>query len=149
MDVMTAAAAVIVPIVASEIALGHTKVQTRLARAVAIWAAAYAAAVAWLVYAAGSGIIAVSLFWGGAFLVWFGVRSHIESSILLRMVYLLRRGPLPDARLLEAYAAFYGESARLEELRRGGLIADGRAGARLTPKGKIILSLASKLGSSR
>src|SRR5258707_478561 len=102
-----AAAAVLVPIVGSELALGGTKLQTGLTRVLVVWIGGYIAAVSWLVRDADSGLVALTIFWNGAFLIWFGVRSHIESSILLRMLFLLRDCPMTDARLVDGYTSRY------------------------------------------
>jgi hypothetical protein len=140
-----AAAAVLVPIVGSELALGGTKLQTGLTRVLVVWIGGYIAAVSWLVRDADSGLVALTIFWNGAFLVWFGVRSHIESSILLRMLFLLRDCPMTDARLVDGYTSRYGESMRVSELCRGGLIDKHGDRVRITPKGKAILLFVSKL----
>src|SRR5216110_1710512 len=113
-----AAAAVVVPIIGSELALGGTKLQTGITRALVAWIASYVAAITWIVRGADSGLAACTIFWGGVFLLWFGVRSHIESSILLRMLFLLRQSPMTDGGLLDEYMARCGESARVSELRR-------------------------------
>jgi hypothetical protein len=139
------AAAVLVPIVGGEFALGGTKLQTGLARVLVVWIGGYVAAMSWLVRDAGSGLVALAIFWSGAFLVWFGVRSHIESSILLRMLFLLRRRPMTDGRLVDEYTSQHGESIRMAELQRGGLIAKHGDAMRVTPKGKAILRFVSKL----
>ena len=140
-----AAAAVLAPIVGSEFALGRTKLQTGLTRVLIVWIGAYAAATGWLVRSADSGAVALTIFWSGAFLVWFGVRSHIESSILLRMLFLLRQSPMTDARLVDEYASRYGEAMRMAELSRGGLIDKHGDRTRVTAKGKAILRFVSKL----
>ena len=140
-----AAAAVLVPIVGSELALGGAKLQTGLTRVLVVWIGGYLAAVSWLVRHADSGLVALTIFWSGAFLIWFGVRSHIESSILLRMLFLLRQCPMTDARLVDEYASRYGESMRIAELCRGGLIDKHGDRMRVTPKGKAILLFVSKL----
>jgi hypothetical protein len=107
--------------------------------------AAYAAAMAWMLTTAAAGLVALTVFWAGVFLAWFGIRSHIESSILLRMLFMLRRSRLSDADIVAEYTRRHGESARLAELRRGGLIVGDAGRARVTPKGRAILSLASRL----
>jgi hypothetical protein len=144
-EISRAAAAVLIPVIGSEFALGGAKLQSRPARVLGVWVAGYVAALSWLVLHAGSGFITLTIFWGGAFLFWFGIRSHIESSILLRMLFLLRYGPTTDARLVEEYASLYGESKRLEELRRGRFIVQDCDGIRITPKGKAVLLVVSKL----
>lgn len=145
MAIVLASAAVVLPIVATELALGRAKLQTALARVLVIWLIGYAAASIWLVSHGEGGFAALTIFWSGAFLAWFGVRSHVESSILLRMLFLLRKGPLGDATLVDAYVSHYGEGARVDELARGGLVAGPADAARVTLKGKVILLVASKL----
>jgi hypothetical protein len=78
-------------------------------------------------------------------LSWFGVRSHIESSILLRMLYSLRRRPMTETGLVDEYLSHYGEAARTEELLRGGLASRNGDRLSVTSKGKRILNIVSKL----
>jgi hypothetical protein len=144
-EISRTAAAVLIPVIGSEFALGRAKLQSASARALAVWIVGYLAAACWLALHGGSGVIAFTIFWGGTFLLWFGVRSHIESSILLRMLFLLRQRPMTDARLLETYASVYGESMRLDELCRGRFIVKQRDTMRITPKGKAVLRVVSKL----
>jgi hypothetical protein len=140
-----AAAAVVVPMIGSELALGGTKLQTGITRALVVWIVGYVAATTWIARSADSGLAAFTIFWGGVFLLWFGIRSHIESSILLRMLFLLRQGPMTDRRLIDAYTSRCGQSMRVAELCRGGLIVKHSDRVRLTPKGRAILLVASKL----
>ena len=137
--------ALIVVLVASELVLGGTKLQTGLSRVLVAWTLVYLPACYLLLRHGDTGLIAYTIFWGGAFLSWFGVRSHIESSILLRMLYLLRRQPLSDAEILAKYGSQYGENLRIEELLRGGLAE--KSGERLvvTPKGRGILGVVARL----
>jgi hypothetical protein len=86
-----------------------------------------------------------TIFWGGAFLSWFGVRSHIESSILLRMLFLLRRHPMTESALIAEYTSLYGEAMRREELFRGGLAVRTGDRVSVSPKGKAILGVVAKL----
>ena len=145
-EASVAAAAVLAPAIGSELTLRGRKLQTSVARVVAVWVVGYVAAATWLLREGRAGLVAFAILWCGAFLLWFGVRSHIESSILLRMLCLLRERPMTDAQLAAAYASRYGESMRLAELRRGGLVAvDRRGSARVTPKGRMVLLVASKL----
>src|ERR1700733_9243702 len=128
----------------SEFALGGTKLQTGLARVLVVWGGAYLLGVFPLVRYGDIGPVAFTIFWGGAFLSWFGVRSHVESSILLRMLYLLRRGPMEEARLLEEYESHCGQAVRMEELFRGGLASNDGNRLAVTPKGRNILNVVSK-----
>jgi hypothetical protein len=141
---LAAAAAVVIPSVGSELALGSMKLQTGLTRVLAVWIVSYAIALL-LIRNGGASAIALTIFWSGAFLVWFGVRSHLESSILLRVLVLLKDGPKTDARLVQDYSARWGESMRVAELCRGGLAVRQSDGVRATRKGKTILLLASRL----
>jgi hypothetical protein len=145
MKLVIAAAAVLIAAAGSEFMLRGVKVQTALTRVLAIWIVSYAAAALWLARQATAGLAAVTIFCSGAFLVWFGVRSHLESSILLRMLFLLRNGPMSDLQLVDEYLAVHSESMRIAELCRGGLVAEGRDEMRVTAKGKVILTFASKL----
>jgi hypothetical protein len=144
-QVFLAAADILLTAAGSELALRRRKMQTGLWRVLVIWISGYAAAAAWLVRHGHSGVVVFTIFWSGTFLAWFGMRSHIESSIVLRMLFLLRQRPMTDAELIAAYASHYGEAARVEELHRGGLVVRGRDGIHVTPKGKTVLLFASKL----
>ncbi len=139
------AAALLVALVASEIALGGAKLQTVLSRLLLVWAVIGAAAIAGLGVSGGGSLVAFGVFWAGCFLTWFGVRSHIESSILLRMVYLLREGPLTEEELMQRYNPIYGGRLRVDELVRGGLAERVPQGLRVTPRGKRIASVAARL----
>src|SRR5262245_45901165 len=97
----------------SEIALNGTKLQKGLGRVVTVWVASFVLLLITLDLVDHPDLISFLIFWAGAFLSWFGVRSHIESSILLRMVYLLRRGPQAEHLLLAQYDSLYGEEHRL------------------------------------
>jgi hypothetical protein len=139
------ALALLIVMAGCELALGGTKLQTGLTRALAVWAVVYLLALFPLFRYGGTGPFPFTIFWGGAFLSWFGVRSHIESSILLRMLYLLRRGPMTEAALVAAYASNFGEGTRREELLRGGLAVKEGDRLSITPKGRTILSVVAKL----
>jgi len=129
----------------SEIALQGTKLQTGLARVLLIHFAVAGFVVVYLVLNHRLEWLAVLIFWAGAFLTWFGVRSHMESSILLRMLFLLRKGPLFQSRLIEDYETHYGQAQRLDELFRGGLLQRTSSEILVTPKGKFILRIVSIL----
>jgi hypothetical protein len=144
-DLLAVVGALLAVMAASELILGGMKLQVGLAHVLLVWAAIYLTAI-WVLLRYGDiGPIAFTIFWGGAFLSWFGVRSHIESSILLRMLYLLRGGPLTEAQLLARYSCHYGEAMRIAELERGGLVT--RDGGRLfvTRKGRVILAVVAAL----
>src|SRR6201999_4359464 len=124
----------------SEVALGKTKLQTGLTRAMGAWGGVYLLFLYPVVRYGGVGLFALTVLWGGSFLSWFGVRSHIESSILLRMLYLLRRRPMSEAALVGEYSAMYGEDMRREELLRGGMALKVQNRLTITPKGRTILA---------
>jgi hypothetical protein len=131
----------------SELVLRGTKLQTGLARVLCVWAAVYLGALYWLFTGGRLSPFAFSIFWGGAFLSWFGVRSHVESSILLRMLVMLRQRGMSEEQLVAEYTSRHGEVARIEELCRGGLAQRQTEGAALcvTEKGASILRLVAKL----
>ena len=143
--VLVAAAGALAAAAGSEVALRCRKLQTALASILAIWIALFAAAAVWLRRATPDALVPSAIFWVGASLLWFGVRSHAESSILLRMLCLLRARPMRDGEILDEYASIYGESMRLAELRRGGFVANEGERPRVTPKGKAVLLVVSKL----
>jgi len=132
-------------IICSEIVLGKTKLQTGLARVIAVHLCFALALLVYLYSSRSISIPAFLIFWGGAFLSWFGIRSHVESSILLRMLYLLRERQMNRKELLERYESHYGAAHRVEELERGGLIVRGPHGVIVTAKGNKILRIVSML----
>lgn len=143
-DVLAVLVALLGAFAGSELALRGTKLQTGLARVLVVWAVVYIALLAYLETKASTGFVACTLFWGGAFLSWFGIRSHIESSILMRMMFLLRTRPMTADELLKDYESHYGEAMRVEELARGSLIQSGED-KRITPKGRMILRIVAML----
>ena len=132
-------------VVFSELLLKGTKLQTGLAKVLIAHSAVAVLLVVYLIVTGKNLIVPLLVFWSGAFLTWFGVRSHMESSILLRMLFLLRKGPLPEKRLLQEYESHYGQSQRMEELLRGGLLENTTSGIAVTQKGKFILRVVSLL----
>jgi hypothetical protein len=129
----------------SELVLKGTKLQTGLAKVGIVHAVVAIVLLIYFLLVRRPLFAPLFIFWAGAFLTWFGVRSHIESSILLRMLYLLRKGPIPEKRLLQEYESHYGELQRLEELLRGGLLGRTPSGLVVTKKGKFILRVVSFL----
>lgn len=89
-------------------------------------------------------LILITIWWAGSFLSWFIVRSHIESSILLYMIYLLRENPgITVAQLLERYHSYYGADRRLEELIKGNYVERTHQGIVVSAKGMLIVKLLS------
>jgi hypothetical protein len=128
-----------------ELALRGTKVQTGLSRVLVVHFLCWLAVLVMMMSARRVGFVAITGFWAGGFLSWFGVRSHAESSILLRMLYLLRKGPKMTEEWLKEYHSHYGPELRIEELFRAGLIAGKPEGAVVTAKGERILKAVSWL----
>ncbi len=81
------------------------------------------------------------MFWCGAWLSWFIVRSHLESSILLRMLSILRRGSYTDEELLAIYEEYYGFKERIKELLEGRLIEKEEGKFILCYKGEKVLKI--------
>ncbi|MFN0244245.1 MAG: hypothetical protein ACKVWV_15255 [Planctomycetota bacterium] len=122
-----------------ELVLRGSKLQSRLLPVVAIHAGFALFALLWLgrdaAFAWGPAVV----LWAGAFLVWFGVRSHVESSILLAMLRVLHEhGSMSEAELLARYREHHGASARLDELRRGGYIESTAGTIVVTHKGRTV-----------
>jgi hypothetical protein len=132
-------------IVLCELVLKGTKLQTGLVKVFVVHALCWIALLIFLVTNNQSGIIAMTIFWAGAFLTWFGVRSHIESSVLLRMLYLLRQQPFSAEELLSSYHSHYGKELRIEELVRGGLLERGSNELHVSSKGNLILRIVQLL----
>jgi hypothetical protein len=144
-DLMVITVALLVVVIATEFLLGPAKLQTGLPRVLAAWAAVYFIVMYFFLGLTNIDSVAFTIFWGGAFLSWFGIRSHVESSILLRMTYLLRHGPLTDAELVAKYNSQFSEATRIDELVRGGLLIRTRDHLAVTPNGKMILAIVDKL----
>lgn len=138
-DLLPVLAGFLICLVLSELVLGKIKVQTGLARVVAVHFVCWCATLAYMLLTGKAGVVAVTGFWAGGFLSWFGVRSHAESSILLRMLYLLRQGPMTADQWLELYHSHYGPDLRMEELFRGGLLERTADGVVVTMKARRIL----------
>jgi len=129
----------------SELMLAGTKLQTGFVKVVVSFVITGACVLAYFLLSGKAGIVAVGTLWSGLFLSWFGVRSHLESSILLRMLFLLRNSPMTAQNLLSVYEGHYGEASRLEELYLGGLLKKEESGNVLTPRGKSVLRIVSFL----
>lgn len=128
-----------------ELLLRGTKLQSALIAVFAVHILCWIALLILLLWERHTGAIAATIFWAGAFLSWFGIRSHIESSILLRMLYLLRQRPTTANELLTRYQSQWGEKLRIEELVRAGLLNHGSNRIVLTRKGNLILRIVDLL----
>jgi hypothetical protein len=144
-DFLIITAALLIVAIAAELVLGPTKLETGLMSVLAAWATVYFVVLYFFLGWTDIDKVTFTIFWGGAFLSWFGIRSHIESSILLRMTYLLRHRSLTDTELVSEYNAQFNEERRIGELMKGRLLVRDRDHLKLTPKGKIILAVADKL----
>jgi hypothetical protein len=88
--------------------------------------------------------IAVLIFWGGAFLFWYGVRDHIENSILLRMVYMvLSCKSINPNKLFSLYESQYGVEPRLKKLERSGFIKYKNEDVQILDKGHRVVKMLS------
>jgi hypothetical protein len=118
------------------------KLQSALGVIALVFGAGLAAALA---FVRGVGVPGVLVFWSGLAACWFGVRSHIESSILINLLHRLRDGPAARDDLLEGYLRRHGEEARLDELVASGLVARTPDGILATAKGRFVARLAARL----
>jgi hypothetical protein len=131
--------------VASEIALGSRKLQAGITRVLLVHMTVCFLAIGALIACGEIRVMTVTIFWAGAFLSWFAIRSHIESSILLRMIHLLeKQGETPE-RLIRDYESSYGTALRREELCRAGLVKKNNGQLTLTAKGRSIFRIVSLL----
>jgi hypothetical protein len=133
--------------ISSGLLLGSRKVQSALGRVAIVQASGLAVVVAILSPSHRMGAAPILIFWSGALLAWFGVRSHLESSILLRMLHMLRRAPMTKGDLTSQYESYYGQEERLEELRLAGLLTADPERASMTPtrKGLLVARLVLRL----
>lgn len=140
MDLVIVVLVLSIAIVGSEVRLGGRKVQTALSQLLVVWGVLGVMIMAHFAAARGRGFLVFGVFWAGAFLSWFCVRSHIESSILLRMLHLLRGRERTGEELVADYESLYGAHQRRQELVASGLAEEGPDGLRVTAKGKRILA---------
>ena len=80
--------------------------------------------------------VVLAIFWLGLFLAWFGIKSHIESSILFRIIFLLKKSPseTPES-LNDKYKKENGPGVRLSELVKGGFLDSFDSSYSLRTKG--------------
>lgn len=135
----------IITMIFCELVLKGSKLQTGLPKVLLVYCLIGGGLVAYSFAFGFVSPIAVMVFWSGCFLSWFGIRSHLESSILLRMLFLLRKHPWTERELLAEYDSHYGASTRLEELVRGGLTQAGSNPPVLTSKGQTIVKVVRSL----
>jgi len=90
-------------------------------------------------------VAAVFVFWTGMFALWFGLRSHIESSILLRMLTRLRDRPATRSEILDWYNQRYGRAHRVDGLVRAGLVTAAGGVLAPTAKGRLVVRIARLL----
>lgn len=132
-------------VLSSELVLKGTKLQTALLKVLGIhlfWLIAISICLNRFLQFS---FVVVFLFWMGAFLSWFGVRSHLESSILLRMLFFVRKEPMTEQDLVLKYENHHSEASRLEELFRANLLERSSNGFQITSKGRWIATAASFL----
>lgn len=129
---------IFVAVLSERVWLKRVKSQTCLSRMLAIFGLAGAVNLA-LISMLGGSVLVVAVFWASAFGAWFVVRSHLESSIFLQMLNLLRGGRLTAEELLAKYESVYGAEERVLELRQAGLIEGPEDSPRVTRKGWIVL----------
>jgi hypothetical protein len=132
---------------AGDLAVRGRKLQSALGRIALVQVIGLGVVMAVISRLGGLGALPILVFWSGAFLSWFGVRSHLESSILLRMVHMLYRGPMTGREVMTEYASKFGRSERLQELVGAGLLErdPGSGAVRATGKGRRIARLVERL----
>ena len=132
----------------SELVLKGSRVQSALGRVIPVHAMAGLISMVTSVLLGNCFLTGLGLFWAGEFLCWFGLRSHLESSILLRMLVLLKAGSCSTGGLVREYLRGYGPAERVKELREAGLISDKTGGMVVTQKGKKVLKISRFLGAA-
>ena len=92
-----------------------------------------------LSYIANISPISITIFWVGAFVFWFNVHTLFESSILLKMLYILKStDPMTKTELLKKYELHYGPDFRINELIKGEYFERSAEGFNVTRKGRFI-----------
>jgi hypothetical protein len=140
-DVLILAATFLAAIVLTELFRDGT-LQSVLGRVLLCHIAGFAIA-AWA--ARSVPVPALFVFWTGLFALWFGLRSHVESSILLRMLTRLRDRPATRAEILDWYNQRYGRAQRVDGLVRAGLATAAGGVLAPTAKGRAIARIARML----
>ena len=140
-DLLVIAAAFTAAIVVTELFVGG-RLQTVPGRVIVCQVIAFALVVRATRTVPGA---AVFVFWSGAFALWFGLRSHVESSILLRMLTWLRNRPATRDEILERYNERYGRAHRVDGLVHAGLVTAADGVLAPTAKGRLIVRIARLL----
>lgn len=117
---------------------------SRLPRVILLHAASLSAtAVAFLLLDLGRPT-ALAVFWAGAFSCWLTARSHVSSSILLRMTAMLADGPRPADALADDYQRTHGADHRRRQLATSGFVTTA---GQLTAIGRVLAHLARRFQS--
>lgn len=132
-NVAVACAVFAASVIVSERFTTH-KLQSALGRVLIVHLAGLLIATA-LVRTVDPAVLAV--FWFGSLAGWIGVRSHLESSILLQMLHALDRGATTREQVLARCLEEYGPTARIDELVRGGFLARTPRGVTPSRKGRL------------
>src|SRR5262249_59987221 len=80
-------------IVLSELLLAGTKLQTGFGKVLASFVIVGACVLTYFLVSGQAGVVAVGTFWRGLFFCWFGGRSPLENSVLLRRLFFFPRVP--------------------------------------------------------
>ena len=139
----------IVAVAVSEFAIKGRRVQSALNRVFPVHLISALVSVGISILLGNCFLTGLGLFWAGEFMCWFGLRSHLESSILLRMLVLLQEGPISEAALVDKYLCGYGPTERMKELTEAGLTAYTSSGLIVTQKGKRVLRIARFLRAGK
>src|SRR5206468_7695049 len=110
---------------ASQLAIGRRKVQSCLAPVAAIHLVLLFAVLSAFPAGESAQLGAALLFWSGAGVNWFVVRSHLESSILLAMLLEISGRAISREDLIEVAQKAQPFDRRLHELRDAGLLREG------------------------
>jgi hypothetical protein len=143
MDVLTVISGFFLAIILSELFLRKNKIHTSLVSIIIMHVVVFL--VLYLLQPIINiklNLIAVIIFWAGAFLAWFVVRSHLESSVLLQMIHLIgKHSDISKDNLCSLYESVYSPELRLKELIKGGLIENNPNKVIVSRKGHLIVSI--------
>lgn len=130
---------------AAEMLLVGRRLQNSLQRVLPIFLCLFGISVIGGLHLGYSKPFVLAMFWAGYFLTWFGLRSHLESSILLKMLTEIHEKALTKEELITTYMSIYGPKKRINELQVGGLVTEKNRALFLTDAGKRVVRIAHLL----
>lgn len=123
----------------SELVLGDKKIQTVVFKLFFAFIVVLGLLIACLATVSTNNLFVFIVLELGVFISWFGIRSHLQNSILLRFTCYLREDSLTKSQLINVYQKNHGLKEKMKELEEAKLIRVDQQFFELTPKGKLVL----------